>query len=79
MSTPTPSTTPIHKLKPPPCRSPQTHAFHLTMTSQQHHMHRNPQKKGQRERPIDLREELKAYGFGFGFEQNQEIKRVQEG
>ena len=29
--------------------------------------------------PIDLREELEAYGFGFEFEQNQEIKRVQEG
>ena len=26
-----------------------------------------------------MREELKAYEFGFGFEQNQEIKRVQEG
>ena len=39
--------------------------------------HKN--KKCQRERPLDLREELEAYGFGFGFEQNQEIKRVQEG
>ena len=77
---PTPSTTPIHKLRPPPLRSP-THTLHLTTTSQQHHMHRNPQKKCQRERPIDMREELEAYGFGFGFgfKQNQDIKRVQEG
>ena len=38
------------------------------------------QKKNcERGRPIDLREELEAYGFGFRFEQNQEIKRVQEG
>ena len=42
---PTPSTTPIHKLRPPPRRSPQIHALHLTTTSQQHHMHRNPPKK----------------------------------
>ena len=76
---PTPSTTPIHKLRPPPRRSPQTHALHLITASRQHHMHRNPQKKCQRERPIDLREEIEAYGFGFWFEQNQEIKRVQEG
>ena len=30
---------------PPPCRSPQTHALHLTTASRQHPMHRNPQKK----------------------------------
>ncbi|KAK9993694.1 hypothetical protein SO802_023397 [Lithocarpus litseifolius] len=63
------STTPIHKLRPPPRRSPQTHALHLTTASRQHHMHRNPHKKMPK-RPIDLREELEAYGF----EQNQEIK-----
>ena len=42
---PTPSTTPIHKLRPPPRRSLQAHALHLTMASRQHHMHRNPPKK----------------------------------
>ena len=35
----------INKLKPPPRRSPQTHALHLTMASWQHHMHKNPQQK----------------------------------
>ena len=71
---PTPSTTPIHKLRPLPRRSPQTHALHLTTAQKKTH-----NKKCQRERPIDLREELEAYGFEFGFEQNQEIKRVREG
>ena len=74
---------------PPPCRSTNSDLHHADphrpMPSTSPRQVSNTiciethQKKCQRERPIDLREELEAYGFGFGFEQNQEIKRVQEG
>ena len=69
---PTPSTMPIPTN---PCLPPH-HDKSATPYAQKP---TKKKKKCQRERPIDLREELEAYGFGFGCEQNQEIKRVQEG
>ena len=37
---------------------------------------RRSEREREKEQSTDLRKEFEAFGIGFGFEQNQEIKRV---